>query len=691
VSLYTFRRSDGTRRRGPGAVAVALTFGVSAFVVAPAALAQVHVGRADEVVTYQPPVAAPVLDPFRAPVNPYGPGNRGIEYDTWPGQPVMAAADGTVVFAGSVAGALHVTIAHADGVRTSYSFLVSIGVAVGQRVDQGTEVGRAGETFHFGARIGSVYVDPVALFGAGPTEAVLVPHDQPMSATTSRHVDQRRPGRAPDLRCVVRRGCRRAVGAGRVVRSGQATKLACRLGRRRALPSVHIPRSPRPTAGAQHGLRPTDGKETTSMAPVVTMKQLLEAGVHFGHQTRRWNPKMKRFILGERNGIYIIDLEQTLNGVAKSYAFVRDLVADGGSILFIGTKKQAQDPVATYARRCGMPYVNQRWLGGMLTNFDTISKRVGKMLEYERMRDTGEFSAMPKKEALHYTRELEKLERNLGGIRTMTRAPQAVFVLDTKKEQIAVTEANKLRVPVVAVVDTNCDPDVIQYVIPGNDDAIRAASLMCRIISDAVQEGRFIAAKKGVVAAAPMPAAPAERTPEEEARHVAEQAEARKQAAAQAREREARLARVQAEQAGEAARISAEVGTDAEVGASEATGEPAPALTAEQREEAEAIAADVEAAAASEAVVTEAAATPEAANPAEAAATSEAAGSVPATDDGADQSTVDTDEAAAADVATDVEDAAGSAEPGSAEPAAPEPAGAAPTAGRSAATESTET
>src|SRR5262245_22759583 len=191
-----------------------------------------------------------------------------------------------------------------------------------------------------------------------------------------------------------------------------------------------------------------------------------------------------------------------------------------------------------------MPFINQRWLGGMLTNFDTISKRVGKMLEYERMRDTGEFAAMPKKEALHYSRELEKLERNLGGIRSMTRAPDAIFVLDTKKEQIAVTEANKLRVPVVAVVDTNCDPDVIQFVVPGNDDAIRAASLMCRIVSDAVQEGRFIASKKGVVAG-PGPAAPApvERSPEERARHAAEQAEARRQAAAQAREREARIAR----------------------------------------------------------------------------------------------------------------------------------------------------
>ena len=243
------------------------------------------------------------------------------------------------------------------------------------------------------------------------------------------------------------------------------------------------------------------------MAPVVTMRQLLEAGVHFGHQTRRWNPKMKRFIHGERNGIYIIDLQQTLGRIETAYGFVRDLVGDGGTILFVGTKKQAQDPVQSYADKCGMPYVNERWLGGMLTNFQTISKRVSKMKEYQRMRDSGEFEAMPKKEALLISRELEKLERNLGGIRNMERLPDAIFVLDTKKEDIAVTEANKLGLAIVAVVDTNCDPDIIQYVIPGNDDAIRSANLMARVISDAVEEGRYIASrKKG--AAAPAPAAP---------------------------------------------------------------------------------------------------------------------------------------------------------------------------------------
>ena len=229
---------------------------------------------------------------------------------------------------------------------------------------------------------------------------------------------------------------------------------------------------------------------------VITMRQMLEAGVHFGHQTRRWNPKMKRFIFGERNGIYIIDLEQTLGRVERAYGFVRDLVAGGGVILFVGTKKQAQDPVRSYAEKCGMPYVNERWLGGMLTNFDTISKRVGKMLEYERMRDSGEFEAMPKKEALLLTREMEKLQRNLGGLRGLTKRPDAIFVLDTKKEHIAVTEANKLGIPVVAVVDTNVDPELVQYPIPGNDDAIRANSLLARVIADAVEEGRFIAAKR---------------------------------------------------------------------------------------------------------------------------------------------------------------------------------------------------
>jgi small subunit ribosomal protein S2 len=270
---------------------------------------------------------------------------------------------------------------------------------------------------------------------------------------------------------------------------------------------------------------------------VVTMKQLLEAGVHFGHQTRRWNPKMKRFIFGERGGIYIIDLQQTLQRIETSYSFVRDLVADGGTVLFIGTKKQAQDPIQSYAEKVGMPYINQRWLGGMLTNFETIGKRVAKMQEYRRMRASGEFDAMPKKEALLLSRELEKLERNLGGIAQMERLPDAVFILDTKKEHIGVTEANKLGIPIIAVVDTNCDPDIVQYVIPGNDDAIRSGSLMCRIIADAVEEGRFIASRRGTGTA---PAA--ERTEDDEARVAAEQAEARRQALLAQQQREARIA-----------------------------------------------------------------------------------------------------------------------------------------------------
>lgn len=271
---------------------------------------------------------------------------------------------------------------------------------------------------------------------------------------------------------------------------------------------------------------------------VVTMRQLLDAGVHFGHQTRRWNPKMKRFIFGERNGIYIIDLNQTLERIDTSYRFVRDTVAKGGNVLFVGTKKQTQDPVAQYAKACGMPYINERWLGGMLTNFSTMSGRVKKMMEYERMRAAGDFENMPKKEALLLSRELEKLQRNLGGIRGLERKPDAVFIIDTKKEHIAVTEANKLGIPIVAVVDTNCDPDVIQYVIPGNDDAIRSGTLLCRVIADAVEEGKKIGARKGIVRQ-PLPQPP---DPEIEARKAEEQARARSEAAAAQAAREARLA-----------------------------------------------------------------------------------------------------------------------------------------------------
>ena len=274
---------------------------------------------------------------------------------------------------------------------------------------------------------------------------------------------------------------------------------------------------------------------------IVSMRQMLEAGVHFGHQTHRWNPRMKRFIFGERNGIYIIDLEQTLDRVDASYKFVRDMVANGGSILFIGTKKQAQDPIKFFADKCGMPYINERWLGGMLTNFDTISKRVQKMQDYERMRDTGEFELMPKKEALLISRELEKLQKNLSGIRNMARRPTAVFIIDTMKESIAVTEANKLGLPVIAVVDTNVNPDLITFPIPGNDDAIRANELMARVICEAVIEGRFIAEKTSGRSSAPA-AAPAPRSADEQAAFEAQQDAARKSATEAQAERDARVA-----------------------------------------------------------------------------------------------------------------------------------------------------
>ena len=271
---------------------------------------------------------------------------------------------------------------------------------------------------------------------------------------------------------------------------------------------------------------------------VVTMKQMLEAGVHFGHQTRRWNPKMQRFIFGEKNGIYVIDLEKTLTHVDDAYRFVRKTVADGGLILFVGTKKQTQEPVKQHAARVGMPYVNNRWLGGMLTNFETMRKRIDKMQEIERQVRVGETQQMIKKEALKLTRELEKLHKNLGGIRGLEKMPSAIFVIDTKKEHIAVTEARKLGIPVIAVVDTNCDPDIIDYIIPGNDDAIRASDLMCRVIADAVEEGKQIAVKKRGKA----PESKAAPSMEELAAKAAQQNEARAQAAAQQQLREAKLA-----------------------------------------------------------------------------------------------------------------------------------------------------
>ncbi len=222
---------------------------------------------------------------------------------------------------------------------------------------------------------------------------------------------------------------------------------------------------------------------------VVTMKDMLDSGVHFGHQTRRWNPKMKRFILTERNGIYIIDLQQTLSYIDRAFEFVKETVAHGGSVLFVGTKKQAQEAIADQATRVGMPYVNQRWLGGMLTNFSTVHKRLQRLKELESMEQTGWEGTATKKEQLMLTREKDKLERTLGGIREMNRVPSAVWVVDTKKEHIAVGEARKLGIPVIAILDTNCDPDEVDYKIPGNDDAIRSAALLTRVIADAVAEG----------------------------------------------------------------------------------------------------------------------------------------------------------------------------------------------------------
>ena len=222
---------------------------------------------------------------------------------------------------------------------------------------------------------------------------------------------------------------------------------------------------------------------------VISMKQLLEAGVHFGHQTRRWNPKMGRFIFTERNGIYIIDLQKTVHKVDEAYNFVKSVAAEGKDILFVGTKKQAQEAIKDEALRCGMFYVNERWLGGMLTNFNTIQARIRRLRELEKMEEDGTFEKLPKKEVAMLNHEKEKLERFLGGIKDMKKKPGAMFIVDPRKERIAVAEAKRLRIPIVAIVDTNCDPDEIDYIIPGNDDAIRAVRLLTGKMADAVIEG----------------------------------------------------------------------------------------------------------------------------------------------------------------------------------------------------------
>lgn len=223
---------------------------------------------------------------------------------------------------------------------------------------------------------------------------------------------------------------------------------------------------------------------------VVSMKQLLEAGVHFGHQTRRWNPKMAEYIFTERNGIYIIDLQKTVKKLEEAYMFVRDLAAEGEEVLFVGTKKQAQESIKEEAARCGMPYVNARWLGGMLTNFVTIKRRIKRLGQLKAMKEDGTFDLLTKKEAAKLDLEIEKLEKYMGGITEMKKQPAAMFIVDPRKERIAVAEAKKLGIPIIAIVDTNCDPDEIDYVIPGNDDAIRAVKLIAGAMADAVIEGR---------------------------------------------------------------------------------------------------------------------------------------------------------------------------------------------------------
>jgi small subunit ribosomal protein S2 len=232
--------------------------------------------------------------------------------------------------------------------------------------------------------------------------------------------------------------------------------------------------------------------------PVVTRRELLEAGVHFGHQTRRWNPKMHRYLYGERSGIYIIDLEKSLSGLEETYEFVRNLGRRRGIVLFVGTKKQAQEVVQEQSGRVGMPYVNHRWLGGMLTNFTTVSKRLLRLRELREMDRTGALDYLPKKEAIRLRHERDKLQRNLGGIQDLERLPDAIFVIDTKKEHIAVNEARKLNIPVIAIVDTNCDPDEVDFVIPGNDDAIRAVNLVTRVVADALAAGYGMAKDEAV-------------------------------------------------------------------------------------------------------------------------------------------------------------------------------------------------
>jgi small subunit ribosomal protein S2 len=325
---------------------------------------------------------------------------------------------------------------------------------------------------------------------------------------------------------------------------------------------------------------------------VVTMRELLESGVHFGHQTRRWNPKMKRFIFTERNGIYIIDLLQSLSYIDRAYEFVKETVAHGGTVMFVGTKKQAQEAIAEQATRVGMPYVNQRWLGGMLTNFSTVYKRLQRLKELEQIDfEDVAASGLTKKELLVLSREKAKLEKTLGGIREMSKVPSAVWIVDTKKEHIAVGEARKLNIPVVAILDTNCDPDEVDYKIPGNDDAIRSVTLLTRVIADAVAEGlisrsRVATGDKGEKAAGE-PLAEWERDLLE-GEKKADEAEKPAEAAAEAPAAEAEAPAAEAPVA-EAPAAEAPAAEDAPAAEAPAAAEEAPATEA-----AEAPAADVE-------------------------------------------------------------------------------------------------
>jgi small subunit ribosomal protein S2 len=285
---------------------------------------------------------------------------------------------------------------------------------------------------------------------------------------------------------------------------------------------------------------------------VVTMRELLEAGVHFGHQTRRWNPKMRRYIFTERGGIYIIDLQQTLDLVEQAHAFVRNVAERGGSVLFVGTKKQSQDSIAEEADRVGMPYVNHRWLGGLLTNWRTISERLERLHELRRLRDEGQLELLPAKERMTMVAELEKLETNLGGVDDMKRLPDAIFVVDLKKEQLAIREARRLGLPVVALVDTNCDPDDADYVIPGNDDAIRSCSLIIRAIANGIEAG------KQKVTAAEM-TKPTNGQPEAPAEPAAEAPAEPSEAPADTPAEEARPAEATAEEASTAEPVAEEV------------------------------------------------------------------------------------------------------------------------------------